>query len=62
MKHGPTSRTRRSRTRSILRLLDLEHSKAAVLASSPFLEMNAMVMEELPTIHPQSESKRNMEY
>src|SRR5262252_5241846 len=33
MKHRPTSRRRRSRTRSVLRLLDLEHSKTAVLNS-----------------------------
>ena len=33
MKHRPTSRRRRSRTRSVLRLLDLEHSKIAVLNS-----------------------------
>jgi len=33
MKHKPTSRRRRSRTRSVLRLLDLEHSKSAVLNS-----------------------------
>ena len=33
MKHRPTSRRRRSSTRSVLRLLDLEHSKTAVLNS-----------------------------
>jgi hypothetical protein len=33
MKHRPTSRRRRSKTRSVLRLLDLEHSKTAVLNS-----------------------------
>ena len=33
MKHRPTSRRRRSSTRSFLRLLDLEHSKTAVLNS-----------------------------
>src|SRR6266480_3200410 len=33
MKHRPTSRRRRRSTRSVLRLLDLEHSKAAVLNS-----------------------------
>ena len=33
MKHRPTSRRRRSGTRSVLRLLDLEHSKTAVLNS-----------------------------
>src|SRR6266513_1257177 len=33
MKHRPTSRKRRSSTRSVLRLLDLEHSKTAVLNS-----------------------------
>src|SRR5438045_3614749 len=33
MKHRPTSRRRRSSTRSVLRLLDLEHAKAAVLNS-----------------------------
>jgi integrase len=31
MKHRPTSRRSRSSTRSVLRLLDLEHSKTAVL-------------------------------
>ena len=33
MKHRPTSRRRRSSTKSVLRLLDLEHSKTAVLNS-----------------------------
>src|SRR6184192_39875 len=33
MKHRPTSRRRRRSTRSVLRLLDLEHSKTAVLNS-----------------------------
>src|SRR5881392_185691 len=33
MKHRPTSRRRRSSTRSVLRLLDLEHPKTAVLNS-----------------------------
>src|SRR5271169_5242249 len=33
MKHRPTSRRKRSSTRSVLRLLDLEHSKTAVLYS-----------------------------
>src|SRR5216110_2138755 len=33
MKHRPTSRRRRRSTRSVLRLLDLEHSKTAVLHS-----------------------------
>jgi LytTr DNA-binding domain len=33
MKHRPTSRRRRSSTRSVLRLLDLEQSKTAVLNS-----------------------------
>src|SRR6266478_6305456 len=33
LKHRPTSRRRRSSTRSVLRLLDLEHSKTAVLNS-----------------------------
>src|SRR5258708_5378679 len=33
MKHRPTSRRRRGSTRSVLRLLDLEHSKTAVLNS-----------------------------
>lgn len=33
MKHRPTSRRRRSSTRSVLCLLDLEHSKTAVLNS-----------------------------
>src|SRR5215468_4455235 len=33
MKHRPTSRRRRCSTRSVLRLLDLEHSKTAVLNS-----------------------------
>src|SRR6516165_1239370 len=33
MKHRPTSRRRHSSTRSVLRLLDLEHSKTAVLNS-----------------------------
>src|SRR5712664_870693 len=33
MKHRPTSRRRRSSTRSVLRLLDLEHSKTAALNS-----------------------------
>src|SRR5437867_10968928 len=33
MKHKPTSRRRRRSTRSVLRLLDLEHSKTAVLNS-----------------------------
>src|ERR1035437_7856894 len=33
MKHRPTSRRRRSSTRSVLRLFDLEHSKTAVLNS-----------------------------
>src|SRR5712675_1917776 len=33
MKHRPTARRRRSSTRSVLRLLDLEHSKTAVLNS-----------------------------
>src|SRR5438093_4587617 len=33
MKQRPNSRRRRSRTRSVLRLLDLEHSKTAVLNS-----------------------------
>src|SRR5260221_4277719 len=33
MKHRPTSRRRSSSTRSVLRLLDLEHSKTAVLNS-----------------------------
>ena len=33
MKHRPTSRRRRSSTRSVLHLLDLEHSKTAVLNS-----------------------------
>src|SRR5246127_1166472 len=33
MKHRPTSRRRRTSTRSVLRLLDLEHSKTAVLNS-----------------------------
>jgi hypothetical protein len=31
MRHRPTSRRRRSSTRSVLCLLDLEHSKPAVL-------------------------------
>src|SRR3984893_12499399 len=35
MKHRPTSRRRRSSTRSVLRLLDLEHSKTTVLNSLP---------------------------
>src|SRR5215467_9583711 len=33
MKHRPTSRRKRSSSRSVLRLLDLEHSKTAVLNS-----------------------------
>jgi len=33
MKHRPTSRRRRSSTKSVLRLLDLERSKTAVLNS-----------------------------
>jgi hypothetical protein len=33
MPHGPTSRRRRSKTRSVLRLLDLEHPKTAALYS-----------------------------
>src|SRR5271169_2107582 len=33
MKHRPTSRRKRSSTRSVLRLLDLEHSRTAVLNS-----------------------------
>ncbi len=33
MKHRRVSRKRHSRTKSILRLLDLEHSKTAVLNS-----------------------------
>ena len=33
MKHRPTFRRRRRSTRSVLRLLDLEHSKTAVLKS-----------------------------
>src|SRR6266566_4061592 len=33
MKHRPTSRRRRNSTRPMLRLLDLEHSKTAVLNS-----------------------------
>src|SRR6201981_190288 len=33
MNHRPTSRRRRTSTRSVLRLLDLEHSKTAVLNS-----------------------------
>src|ERR1700681_983605 len=33
MKHRPNFRRRRSSTRSVLRLLDLEHSKTAVLNS-----------------------------
>jgi hypothetical protein len=33
MKHRPTLRRRRSTSKSILRLLDLEHAKTAVLNS-----------------------------
>ena len=33
MTHRPTSRRRRSTTKSVLRLLDLEHAKTAVLNS-----------------------------
>src|SRR5437667_2293045 len=33
MKHRPTSRRRRRSTRSVLRLLDLEHSKTALVNS-----------------------------
>jgi len=33
MKHSPISRRRRSSTKSVLRLLDLEHAKTAVLNS-----------------------------
>src|SRR6201998_26337 len=38
MKHRPTSRRRRTSTRSVLRLLDLEHSKTSVLNSLTSLD------------------------
>ena len=38
MKRKPHSRTKRSTTKSILRLLDLEHAKAAVLSSLTSLD------------------------
>ena len=54
MKRRPTSRRRRSSTRSVLRLLDLEHSKTAVLntlgASSEFDQQSMIALGSSRTL------------